>query len=83
MQQVTVAQKSFVSVYRAYYVSTKNIFMWIWKCNKLHKRHTADYLCVLFVGEGVKRWHCPITRRSVMEYGREEGKSTAAHGTSR
>jgi hypothetical protein len=47
----------FVSVYRVYSVSIVNILMWI--CEVLYtkrRRFTVDYLCVLFVGDGVRRW---------------------------
>jgi hypothetical protein len=49
-------KQNFVSVYRVYFAGNGNIFMWIYelqfpvKC----RLFATEYLCVSFVGDGVK-----------------------------
>jgi hypothetical protein len=71
-----MSQYSSVSVHRAYSVSTDDILTSIYGVwyTVLRRRCTVDYLCVLFVGDGIKRRPRCIVRKRV-GLGRSTGES--------
>jgi hypothetical protein len=50
------SEQTFVSAYRVYFVGNNNILMWIFELQfPIKSRFVIEYLCVLFVGDSVKR----------------------------
>jgi hypothetical protein len=67
MWQVKNERAVFISVYRVYSVITENIFIWIFELwyNIQRRQFTVVFLCVLNVGDTVKRRSRRITREYV------------------